>query len=127
MNKIISLIDSGRFYVWVQDNNGCTDISEIAIVRTIPKTELFVPSAFTPNDDDHNELFVIQGLNIMSFYIEIFNRWGQLMFTSNSIDKSWDGIFQKKRVQQGTYYYQIDVLGSDNKYLNKSGFINVIY
>lgn len=127
INSVLSVSDSGRYYVWIEDNNGCTDVSEIAIVRTIPKTELFVPSAFTPNDDEHNELFVIQGLNIVDFHIEIFNRWGQLMFESDSLNKSWDGIFQNKRVQQGTYYYQIEVLGSDNKYLNKSGLLNVIY
>ena len=119
--------DSGRYKVWIEDENGCTDVSELAIVRSVPLTQLFVPSAFTPNGDEHNELFVIQGVFVQKFNIKIFDRWGEQLFESSTIEKYWDGTFENKPVQQGTYNYQINVLGEDGKPFTKLGTIKVLY
>ncbi|NJM14687.1 MAG: gliding motility-associated C-terminal domain-containing protein [Bacteroidales bacterium] len=57
----------------------------------------FLPNVFTPNGDNHNDFFVssyVKGY-IKSVYIEIFNRWGQLMFKTNDIDINWDGRYYK--------------------------------
>ncbi|MBC8474492.1 MAG: gliding motility-associated C-terminal domain-containing protein, partial [Cryomorphaceae bacterium] len=125
--QILTVQDSGRYKVWVEDGNGCTDMSELAIVRSVPLTQLFIPLAFTPNDDEHNELFVIKGLYIQTFNIKIFDRWGNQLFESDTIDKYWDGTFENKKVQQGTYYYHLEVLGLDSKLFEKSGNIQVLY
>jgi len=123
----LTVSDSGTYYVWVKDVNGCEDVSDLAIVHTQPHTNLFIPNAFTPNSDDHNELFIITGVSVKTFNIQIFNRWGELMFMSESIDKSWDGAFDNKKVQEGTYYYNVKVLGDDNRMLELSGTVNIIY
>ena len=123
----LTVSDSGIFYVEVIDFNGCSDVSDDAIIYTKPYTNLFIPNAFTPNGDDHNELFVISGVNIKTFNIQIFNRWGELMFMSESIDKSWDGTFANKKVQEGSYYYNVKVLGDDKRMLESSGTVNIIY
>lgn len=125
--EILTVQDSGRFYIWVEDENGCTDKSEIAIVRSVPLTQLFVPSIFTPNNDEHNELFVIKGLHIRKYYIQIYNRWGDFLFESNTIDKYWDGMYENRKVPEGTYFYQIEVLGEDDKIFNKVGTVQLIY
>ena len=101
--------------------------SDIAVVNTIPITQLYVPTTFTPNNDDHNELFVIQGINIVDFSIQIYSRWGQKVFESNTINKSWDGYHEGKRIAEGSYYYHIEVLGEDNEIFEKTGEINVMY
>ena len=125
--EILTVSDSGSFYIWVQDENGCEDFSEIVIVNVVPITQLFIPNSFTPNDDEHNELFVIKGMNVVTFSIKIFDRWGEQLFESDSIDKYWDGKFNTKKVQQGAYYYNIEVLGEDKQIFEKSGEIKVIY
>lgn len=125
--EILTVSDPGSFYVWVQDENGCEDFSEIAIINVVPITQLFIPNSFTPNDDEHNELFVIKGMNVVTFNIKIFDRWGEQLFESDSIDKYWDGKFNTKKVQQGAYYYNIEVLGEDKQIFEKSGEIKVIY
>ena len=123
----ITVTDTGTFYVWVEDVNGCTNLSDIAVVNTIPITQLYVPTTFTPNNDDHNELFVIQGINIVDFSIQIYSRWGQKVFESNTIEKSWDGYHEGKRIAEGSYYYHIEVLGEDDEIFEKTGEINVMY
>ena len=123
----LTVSDSGSYCVWVKDVNGCEDVSDLAIVHTQPHTNLFIPNAFTPNSDDHNELFIIRGLSVKTFNIQIFNRWGELMFMSESIDKSWDGTFDNKKVQEAVYYYNVKVLGDDNRMIELSGKVNVIY
>jgi gliding motility-associated-like protein len=127
INESIIVQDSGRYKVWVEDQNGCTDMSEFAIIRLVPLTQLFVPTIFTPNNDEHNELFVIKGKFVEMFNIKIFDRWGAQLFTSDSIDKYWDGSFNTQRVPQGTYFYQIYVVGTDGVAFEKSGPIEVLY
>jgi gliding motility-associated-like protein len=127
INESIIVQDSGRYKVWVEDQNGCTDMSEFAIIRLVPLTQLFVPTIFTPNNDEHNELFVIKGKFVEMFNIKIFDRWGAELFASDSIDKYWDGSFNTQRVPQGTYFYQIYVVGTDGVAFEKSGPIEVLY
>jgi hypothetical protein len=110
----LSVTDSGSFYVLVTDENNCKDSSENAIVHTVGKTEIYIPNTFTPNGDNHNELFVIHGNNINSFNIKIYNKWGAELFGSN-------------KVPEGTYFYTVEVIGEDENLFKKSGLIEVLY
>jgi|TARA_B100001964_G_scaffold187923_1_gene209101 gliding motility-associated-like protein len=127
ISQQIEVSQEDAYYVWVEDANGCTDISEFVFVSLLPKTELFVPTAFTPNGDEHNDLFVIQGRFIKSFQIDVVNRWGEVLFTSNSIEKYWDGKYEGNAIMQGTYYYNITIVGQDKKTFVKQGTVEVIY
>ena len=60
---------------------------------------------FTFNNDDCNELFVIQGINIVDLGIQIYSRWGQKVFESNTIKNL--GMVIMKRIAEGSYYYHI--------------------
>ena len=125
--EVLTVTDSGSFYIWVKDANGCTDYSDIAIVNMVPITQLFVPNTFTPNGDDHNELFVIKGYNIITYNLKVFNKWGEQLFESDNIEKYWDGKYNNKQVQQDAYYYNIEVLGEDREIFIKTGIVNVTY
>jgi gliding motility-associated-like protein len=123
----LTVSDSGNYYVTVRDTNGCENFSDVAIVNLQPYTDLFIPNSFTPNGDEHNELFVIKGGYIVEFYIQIYNRWGEQLFESNDINKSWDGFYENNLIPEGSYYYHLRVLGEDKRVVEKSGSINVIY
>ena len=75
----------------------------------------------------HNDLFVIKGEFIKTFQMEVVNRWGEVLFTSHSIEKYWDGKYEGKEVMQGTYYYNITILGQDNSSFVRQGTKEVIY
>ena len=126
-NSILSVYQAGEYYVYVEDQNGCSDISNVVNVNEVPRTELYVPNSFTPNADMHNELFVVYGENIKTYSMKIFDRWGDLLFESEDIQKHWDGYFMGEKVEQGKYLYHIEIVGEDNVIFTKSGIINLIY
>ena len=77
---------------------------------------LYIPNSFTPFsiDDNLNETFKAYGIGIKTFKMEIYNRWGQRIFSSDSIDKGWDGTSEDgNQVQVGIYLYSIE---SENIY-----------
>lgn len=82
---------------------------------------LLVPDAFTPNADNINEKFEIKGLFVNTFKISIFNRWGQVVFQTNDINNSWDGIINGEKAPAGSYVYKAEITDSTDKSFSKSG------
>ena len=126
-NEVFVVDSSVTTYLIVENNNGCIGRSENATIKYIPRIELHIPNTFTPNGDEHNELFVIVGDKIASFDMVIHNRWGKQVYSTNTITKYWDGKFNGNAVQEGTYTYYIDIIGKDNRSFSKTGTVNVIY
>jgi gliding motility-associated-like protein len=79
--------------------------------------QLFFPSAFTPDNDGLNDTFGGKGRFIQDYSLKIFNRWGELLFVSNSLDIGWDGQYRGSPAPDGSYVYKAD--GTD---LNGTGF-----
>jgi len=97
-------------------------------VDTVIVTEGFtVPNVFTPNGDGKNDQFLISCSGTSSYSISIFNRWGQEIFTSNSVNISWDGRTNAGvKVSDGTYFYVIKATSESGKNWDKQGYIQVI-
>jgi gliding motility-associated-like protein len=87
-----------------------------------------VPNVFSPNEDGYNDFLNIEAPEFNDIKaIGIFDRWGQRVFYSSSIDESWDGRFNGELVQSGVYSYFIEAVCPDtNEALVKSGDITVL-
>lgn len=90
----------------VKNGYGCKDTTSRTI-ESRPSQTLFLPTAFTPNNDHMNETFVAKGLEVKNFNINIYNRWGQLVFSSNDMNNGWDGTYQGQMCQSGVFTYKI--------------------
>ena len=66
---------------------------------------VYIPNAFSPNNDDVNDFFYVRGEEITEVEIFIYDQWGNLVFTTQSKDDPWDGSFSGKQAQNGTYTY----------------------
>jgi len=66
---------------------------------------MYVPNSFSPNGDNLNEIWLPKGFNTKDVNFYVMNRWGNLVFTSNSLDTGWDGTYQGKMCQEDTYIY----------------------
>jgi len=86
-------------------NNSIESVSNAVVVEK--PYALYSPNAFSPDEDGINDLFKISGQGIVDFQIEIYNRWGQMVYKSSNLSKGWDGTFKGKNLPTGTYVYKI--------------------
>ena len=100
--------------------------SDSIIIEVGCEMQFFAPNSFTPNGDGENELFVIKGNNIIDYEINIYNRWGELLFNSKDINISWDGKYNNQVVPEGSYFYTIDIYGKDAQIFSKPLSVNVL-
>ncbi|MGB4399497.1 MAG: gliding motility-associated C-terminal domain-containing protein [Daejeonella sp.] len=87
---------------------------------------IFIPNTFTPNNDSVNDEFVVNMNNIKTFQIQIFNRYGILMYSSQNLVENWDGTYKNEQVPVGTYYYVLDAIDFDNNLIKKSGSVTIL-
>jgi gliding motility-associated-like protein len=92
-------------------------------VEIIKNPNLFYPTAFTPNSDTHNDLFNVFGQYITDFEMSIFNRWGELMFTTTDISAGWDGTFKGAAMPEGTYTFVAHITDLAGRNFKRSGSV----
>lgn len=93
--------DESTWYVFhAIDENGCIGRDSVYVDVFNP---IYVPNSFSPNNDGINDVFLPQGINIREFRMEIYNRWGELIFVTDDPEKGWNGS-----VRDGEHYVQID-------------------
>jgi len=99
----------------VTSNEGCIDtVSSTVIICN----DLILPNVFSPNNDNENELFLINGLIGSNNRLVIYNRWGQIIYENNDYQNNWDA----NGVSDGTYYY-LFYSNTDQIY---SGYVTVL-
>ena len=86
-------------------NNPIESVSNAVIVEK--PYALYSPNAFSPDGDGINDLFKVSGQGMSDFQIEIYNRWGQMVYKSIDLSNGWDGTFKGKNLPTGTYVYKI--------------------
>ncbi|MFM2338477.1 MAG: hypothetical protein RL115_1670, partial [Bacteroidota bacterium] len=113
-------IDSVRYKLVVTDSIGCADSAYVTVrvFKTAPS--VFVPSAFTPNNDGLNDSIYPIAVGIQRInYFSIFNRYGQLVFKTTTDRKGWDGTIQNKPQGTGVYVWMVSAVD----YLGNSLFL----
>jgi gliding motility-associated-like protein len=91
----------------VGTNNGCFDFTVNFNIEVINDFYLEAPSAFTPNGDSNNDVFRFEEKNITNFDLKIFNRWGEIVFSTNDINNGWDGNVNGHAQNIDTYIYLV--------------------
>lgn len=113
-----------RVIAYKNGNSGITSTSNETEV--IPTMYIYVPNSFTPNGDGINDFFSVKGEAIQSFTLEIYNRWGQLIFQTRDVTASWDGTYKGQVVPMGAYVYKLNASSITGRKTAKEGTINVI-
>jgi gliding motility-associated-like protein len=103
---------------------GCKASDEVCISIT-KNWVIFIPNSFTPNGDGLNDVFKIYGNSLLAIKMDIFDRWGKLLFTSDNIEQCWDGTYKNVPCDLGVYNYKITYKGVDNKVNEKAGSITL--
>ncbi|MDB4533306.1 PKD domain-containing protein [Vicingaceae bacterium] len=88
---------------------GCVDSTSGKFIQIDGVYLLFVPNAFTPNNDGLNDCFRPQGndIELEDYSLAIYNRWGELLFETNTLSNCWDGTYKGSAVPNGVYVWKI--------------------
>jgi gliding motility-associated-like protein len=111
-NPIISPTMTTVYYATFSDAFCSTNDSLLITVidpNDLDCTELFLPTAFTPNGDGLNDVFGISNAVVITelYSFEIFDRWGNIVFASDETNAQWDGLYQGNPVNSNTFVYKI--------------------
>lgn len=113
------------YIVAVTSDDGCVAYDTVTIIVKQPCGELFVPTIFSPNGDGLNDFECVMGDCIVDLDFTIYNRWGEVVFTSDNQSDCWDGTFRGKPVQTGVYVYKLEARLNTGETISQSGNINV--
>ncbi|GLU50930.1 T9SS type B sorting domain-containing protein [Dyadobacter frigoris] len=83
--------------------------------------DIFVPTAFSPNEDGINDMFEVKVSMYKSFKMSVLNRWGEVIFHSDDMSKGWDGMFKGKIAAVGSYIFDIEIVNNINQTVKKNG------
>ena len=87
---------------------------------------VFVPNAFTPNNDGANDVLYVRGQFIETFYLKVYDRWGELVFETRQKSLGWDGTFNGVELDPGVYVYHLDMTCIDGNSSFEKGNITLI-
>lgn len=122
-DSIYNVTQAGWYSVEVTNDAGCTKIDSIE-VREGCGNAVWIPSAFTPDEDGINDLFQVKGIDFSSYWLVVYNRWGQKVFESNQSDLGWNGYFENEPAPVGIYAYRFKYkLGSGIAGVRKGNFL----
>jgi len=107
----------------VTDNNGCTDtVSHQIEITLLPQ----VPTAFTPNNDNNNDLLFVKGGPFDKMLFRVYDNWGELLFETTDQSKGWDGKKNGKEQPVGVYVWTLEVDMYNNRQVKKNGDVTLI-
>ncbi|MFT3846527.1 MAG: gliding motility-associated C-terminal domain-containing protein [Lacibacter sp.] len=122
----ITVTDAGTYSVTVGNKCGFATDDRIITYQDCAD-QIFVPNAFTPNNDGLNDVLKAKAyFRVEEFSLSIYNRWGQKIFFSNSLFNGWDGKYKGQDSEQGNYIWTIQYKRNGKIYKQK-GTVLVLY
>jgi len=97
--------EEGIYYDTLLTIQTCDSILQTSLSTRICTLKLWIPTAFTPNGDGLNDIFLPVTQNVLSYHIMIFDRWGHQVFESNTVSDGWDGTCKGKLCASDVYSY----------------------
>ena len=125
-NPIASPTITTAYTVTGTNAAGCTGQYTVTIFVEMLCGDLFVPNMFSPNDDLNNDMLCVYGSCISQLSYSIYNRWGEKVFTTDSVEDCWDGYYKGKPLNTGVYVYTINVTLMNGDVVEDSGNITLV-
>jgi gliding motility-associated-like protein len=120
----IYIKDTGEYRVTVTVNS-CSGSDTVKVGWG--DCDIYLPSAFTPNNDGLNDYFgVLKGFSSKRFLLEVFNKWGQPVFSSTDINQKWDGTYKKSKQPGGAYVWILYYTNSKNEHRSIKGTVMLL-
>lgn len=127
VNPVHTYLLSGDYLACLSAYNdgGCPGEYCIQLhVELIPA--IGVPNAFSPNGDGENDMLYVKGQDVKNMDFKVFNRWGELVFETNDINKGWDGVYKGVAQEMEVYVWTLSVTFGNGKAATKKGNVTLL-
>lgn len=125
-NPIVTVNGDITYMVTATTAAGCKGEATVRIT-VFEGPEIYVPSAFTPNNDGKNDVFRPFPVGIKKInYFRVFNRWGQLIYSTTNFNQGWDGKIDGKLQGTGTYVWLVEGVTKDDRIITKRGTVVLV-
>ncbi len=121
--------ETSEFVLTIRNNDGCSNKAVVRIVVLLPECEepyIFIPNAFTPNEDGVNDRLGVRGLGIQDLYFAIFDRWGERVFETRDPEATWDGSFKGEKLPPDVYGFYVELTCWNGESFRKKGNITLL-
>jgi gliding motility-associated-like protein len=123
---VLSATQSGNYSVSISNSCGTVQSKKTVSFQKCV-LDIFLPNAFTPNGDGKNDFFKISYIEPpLKFKMNIYTRYGQLIFSSANPSAEWDGSFKNRVQPAGTYVYEVEFTDRKNKYHLLKGTVELM-
>jgi len=114
------------YTIEIKTASGCITVDTQA-VKTVKQSDVYVPTAFTPNNDGLNDYLrpIFMGIKELR-YFRIYNRWGQLLYERKTEQPGWDGTVAGRQQGPGVFVWMIEGVGLDNRVITKKGTCTLV-
>lgn len=109
-----------------KNSSSCSSSDTINVFVIEDCGEMFVPNAFTPNDDGVNDVLYVRGICLQNISFMIFNRWGERIFSTTDQKNGWDGTYKGEPLNSGVYVFRLEGKTYDGKEFITKGNITLI-
>jgi len=119
----------GNIYTYIvtaSTSAGCRGVASVTL-KVYKGPDIYMPTGFTPNSDGKNDKFHPLTVGIKKInYFRVFNRWGQMVFSSSKLNDGWDGKLGGIQQSNGVYVWVVQGISIDNRVITKKGTVMLI-
>lgn len=127
IHPVHTYANQGTYFVTLiaTDINGCLDtVTKPVIIQE--EFYIYIPNTFIPDENRINDVFSGSFVGVEWIKIEIFNRWGELVFESEALDFAWDGRYNEDVIQSGVFTWKLRYRPKNRQELLMTGHVNII-
>jgi gliding motility-associated-like protein len=120
-----------QYFVTLYAYNGnCVDSVKLGPITIANVDDVFIPNAFSPNNDGLNDIFEFPSLGLQTYNLRIYNRWGNLVFDNNgNVTNFWNGKMKnedQRECPEGAYFYKLEITKDDGTKKNLDGSVMLV-
>lgn len=118
--------DTTSYTVTMTDATGCTSTKTV-VINVVPPNLIWAPNAFAPGGLPENKFFKVYSSGLLStIELRVFDRWGELLFSTTDPNAYWDGTFKGANVNSGVYIYYFKAVFQDGTEVKQSGDVTLL-
>lgn len=120
-------LDAGNYHLRLKDKNSCETAVDSNLIRYIRECAVFMPTAFSPNQDGQNDVFRAKVHDaVTDFRLAVYTRWGELAFETRDPEGGWDGMIRGKKAQAQVFAWVLTYTDSRQQARKQTGTVTLV-